>query len=306
MSISLKQMRYALAVEQHKHFGRAALSSFVTQPALSQQITLLEDQLGFAIFERMGKSVIPTPQGKPFLDEVKTIVGQSKALEERFTKKQHQMPMRLSMALIPTIAPYLLPSLLPGLSSKFAPVQFSVSEQTTEQLVDAVKKGDCDFGILATDPGDDRLFSLPLFADPFVLAVAPKTSLTSPIDLAVLDREHMLLLSDGHCLRDQTMDACQLGNDLKHKTFAATSLSTIVELVANEQGMTLLPAISLKREAIGGRVKTLSLKQPGAGRTVSMIWRKSSPLQDLFNQIAAVTTNVGKQLLAEDAGLLIK
>jgi len=306
MNISLKQMRYALAVEKHMHFGRAASASFVTQPALSQQITLLEEQLGMPIFERMGKSVIPTPQGLLFLAEIKRIVGLTTELEERFTADVDHMPMRISMALIPTIAPYLLPSLLPALSAQFAPVQFSVSEQPTEQLVAAVKNGHCDFGILATDPGDERLQLTPLFADPFVLAVAPQSDLQSPIDLSTLARESMLLLSDGHCLRDQTMDACQLGNDMKQRTFAATSLSTIVELVANQLGMTLLPAMSIKREAMGGRVKTLSLRFPGAGRTISMVWRKSSPLHDMFQHIAKITTHAGKQLLVEDTRTIAK
>jgi len=299
-SITLKQMRYALSVEQHKHFGRAAEANFVTQPALSQQITLLEEHLGMHIFERMGKGAIPTPLGKLFLAEIKRIATLSEELEERFTNTHEQVPIRLSMALIPTIAPYMLPSLLPALGTQFSPLQFSVIEQTTEHLINAVKTGECDFGILATDPGDERMFFEPLFADPFVLAVAPEASLVGPIDLKKLDRENMLLLSDGHCLRDQTMDACQLSNELTQRTFAATSLSTIVELVANQLGMTLLPAISIKREAIGGRVKTLSLQSPGAGRTISMVWRKSSPMQDLFHQIATLTKVVGKHLLVED------
>lgn len=306
MGISLKQMRYALAVEHHHHFGRAAAASFVTQPALSQQITLLEEQLGFPVFERMGKSVISTPRGKLFLIEIKRIVGLTQELEERFVQEPVHVPMRISIALIPTIAPYLLPTLLPTLSDQLAPIEFSVSEQTTEQLLEAVKNGSCDFGILATDPADERLFLQPLFADPFVLAVSPQSNVADPIDLSSLNREAMLLLSDGHCLRDQTMDACQLGSDMKQKTFAATSLSTIVELVANQLGMTLLPAISLKREAAGGRVKTVSLKQPGAGRIISMIWRRSSPLQELFGQIASIVTNVGKELLVEDTQKHVK
>lgn len=306
MTITLKQMRYAIAVEQYKHFGRAAQACFVTQPALSQQIALLEDKLGFVIFERMGKSVIPTHRGTQFLINIRHIIERANELEEQFVQKPNSLETHISIALIPTIAPYLLPSLLPVLRAQLSTVQFSVSEQITDNLVSAVKNGECDVGILATEIADQRLVSTPLFADPFVLAVAQSTKLNSPVDLAKLNRENMLLLSEGHCLRDQTIDACHIGDALKQKTFAATSLSTIVELVANNLGMTLLPAMSIQREALGGRIKTLSLKSPGAGRTVRMIWRRSSPLQALFQQVAAITTDAGKQLLVEDTNIVVK
>jgi len=301
MTITLKQMRYALALQQHQHFGKAAQASFVTQPALSQQITLLEEHLGWPIFERMGKSVIPTPRGTQFLIQIEQIVRATSDLEEGFVQRSDQPNMQISMALIPTIAPYLLPNLLPALNERFAPVVFSVGERTTDELVQAIRDGTCDVGLLATETNDDRLVSKPLFADPFVLAVAADTKLQAPVDLSKLARDKLLLLSEGHCLRDQTMDACQIGSELKQKTFAATSLSTIVELVANKMGMTLLPAISLRRETASGRVKTLSLISPGAGRTIYMVWRRSSPLQDLFEQVSDTTMQIGKELLIEDA-----
>jgi len=300
-SITLKQMRYALAVEKNGHFGHAAKDCFVTQSALSQQISQLEDQLGIAIFERNGKSILVTHAGAEFLKQAKRIVDQTRALEEQFALGNSADSLTISVAVIPTIAPYLLPTLLPALGEKFTPVGFSVNEKTTEQLIEAVLSGQCDCGILATEPTNEKLNTLPLFSDPFVLAVAPNDTLSGPVDLASLPREEMLLLSEGHCLRDQAMDACKIGDNLKQKTYAATSLSTIVELVANQMGMTLLPAISIKREALGGRVKTLSLTSSGAGRTVWFVWRKSTPFQQLFKDISQVVSKEGKALLSTDS-----
>lgn len=301
MTITLKQMRYALALKHHQHFGKAAEASFVTQPALSQQMTLLEEHLGWSIFERMGKSVIPTPRGRAFLAEIDKIVQATADVEEQFAQKDRQTNVQISMALIPTIAPYLLPNLLPELNKQLSSVSFAVGERTTDELVDSIRSGKCDVGILATDTNDERLVSTPLFADPFVLAVGANDEIWGPVDLSKIEREKLLLLSEGHCLRDQTMDACHIGSELKQKTFAATSLSTIVELVANNMGMTLLPAISLRRETVSGRVKTISLESPGAGRTVYMVWRRSSPLHDLFERVSEISKQVGKELLIEDA-----
>ena len=304
--MSLKQMRYALAVEHHRHFGRAAQSCFVTQSALSQQVTLLEEHLGWEIFERTGKTVFPTPRGKLFLKDIKRIIGLTTELEEQFARSPSQMQMTISMALIPTIAPYLLPTLLPALVTKMDPIKFFASERTTDDLIGAVTSGECDFGILATDVNDERLIQAKLFADPFVLATPPDSNIVGPVDLSQVEREQMLLLSEGHCLRDQTVDACRLATDLGQKTFAATSLSTIVELVANGLGMTLLPAISLRRERRGDQLNIVSLQQPGAGRTISMVWRRSSPLSSLFQNIAKIVGSVGRAILVEENELPVK
>lgn len=293
-------MRYALAVEHQRHFGRAANDCFVTQPALSQQITLLEEHLGWAIFERTGKTVLPTPRGKLFLKDIKRISGLTTELEEQFARNPNQMQMTITMGLIPTVAPYLLPTLLPALVTQMDPLRFFASERTTDDLIGAVKSGECDFGILATDVNDERLVQTQLFADPFVLATPPTSNIVGPVDLSQVEREQMLLLSEGHCLRDQTVDACRLGADLGQKTFAATSLSTIVELVANGLGMTLLPAISLRREGQGNRLNLISLKQPGAGRVISMVWRRSSPLSSVFQDIAEIVSTIGRQTLVEE------
>ena len=303
-SISLRQLRYAQVIAEEGHFGRAAQRCHVTQPALSQQIRALEERCGAPLFDRLGKSVRPTPFGRAFLARAATVLSAADDLET-FADMSAGLPSRpIAFGMIPTVAPYLLPDMLPALARSFPELSFGVSEGKTEKLVAALIEGELDLALIATDPGNPALRTLELFADPFVLATAKAspndTALPDPVDIADLPRDRILLLEEGHCLRDQAVDACALKPDLMGRTFAATSLTTIIELVANGYGVTLLPAISLKREEHDTRIALHTLASPGAGRTLRLAWRQGSPHADLFVRIADVVTAVGQNILATD------
>lgn len=289
MTITLKQMRYACAVAEENHFGRAATKCHVTQPALSQQIRLLEEICGDDLFDRKGKTVSTTPFGREFITRAKSILKETEALTT-FTSSKNGKPARaVRFGLIPTVAPYLLPGIYPALKQHLSDIKFAISENRTEQLLSGLESGAIDLALIATDPPENsRLHVSPLFDDLFVLATSQSSTIPAPADINDLPKDAIMLLDEGHCFRDQAIEICGLNNADANHTFAATSLSTIAEFVANGQGITLLPAISLKKEAADPRIRICDLASPGAGRSLSLVWRDSTPFGDLFEQIAQI------------------
>jgi len=299
INLTLKQLRYALALSNEAHFNKAAARCHVTQPALSQQIKLLEQNCGALLFERVGKTVKVTPFGQEFLARAQAIIKETDALIAFASSNSGTPSLPIRFGIIPTVAPYLLPSIYPALKNTLVDLDFVVSENHTEQLLSALETGEIDLALIATDPPrGSRLTSAPLFADPFVLATQTKEKSTTPVRLDDIPKERILLLDEGHCLRDQAIEACSLGDTEAKRTFAATSLSTIVEFVANGQGITLLPTISLKKEAADPRINITPLAAPGAGRTLALVWRDTTPFGELFDEIAEVIREVGKDKLA--------
>lgn len=290
MQISLRQMRYALAVARTGHFGRAAELCSVSQPALSQQIHALEAVCRASLFDRLKRGVRLTPFGREFVDLAQKAIECADAVDA-FLAGQHGAPARpLRFGLIPTIAPYLLPDIFPALQAALPDLRFAVSENRTDALVDALSDGTLDLALIASEPrpGGPQLAVAPLFPDPFVLATSPDERVQDPVHLSAIDTGRMLLLDEGHCFRDQTIAACAMKDSDTSRAFAATSLSTIVEFVANGQGITLLPEIALRKEATGNRIRVHALAAPGASRHLSLVWREATPYGETFRRIAEV------------------
>ena len=290
MSMTLRQLSYALALAEAGHFGRAAESCHVTQPALSQQIRQLEALCGGPLFDRLGKSVRVTPLGREFVERARRIVEQVDGLET-FIAGRHGRPERpLRFGLIPTVAPYLLPDIFPALTRDLPDLGFVVSESRTDALLDGIADGSLDLALIATElpAGGPRLVGASLFADEFVLATPAGEAAAAPVPLDHVDGDRMLLLDEGHCLREQAIAACGIDREASRRTFAATSLSTIVEFVANGQGITLLPAIALRKEATGGRIAVHALQSPGARRELRLVWREGAPYAEVFAEVAEV------------------
>lgn len=285
--ITLRQMSYAVALAETGHFGRAAERCHVTQPGLSQQIRQLEAACGSPLFDRLGKSVQLTPLGREFVERARAILEQQDALL-LFLAGQRGRPGRpLRFGLIPTVAPYLLPDVFPALLRELPDLQFTVSESRTEQLLAALGDGTLDLALIASElpAAGPRLVAEPLFADEFVLATALGETSDAPVPLGHIASERILLLDEGHCLRDQAIAACALSPEASRRTFAATSLSTIVEFVASGQGVTLLPEIALKKEATG-RIRIHPLAAPGARRLLQLVWRQGAPFADAYREVA--------------------
>jgi len=290
VTITLKQMRYAVAVAEAGHFGRAAEASSVTQPALSQQILSLERLCGTPLFDRLRTGVGLTPFGREFITMARETIKSAEVLNAFAIGRTGRPARALRFGLIPTVAPYLLPEIFPALTSNLPDLKFTISESRTEALLDGLRDGSLDLALIATEPasGGPRLVDTPLFEDNFVLATPSSETTKLPVSLAALPPERILLLDEGHCFRDQTISACRLDTERGAKTFAATSLSTIVEFVANGQGVTLLPQIALRKEASDPRIAVHPLNDPAAGRQLRLVWREATPFAATFLQIAEV------------------
>lgn len=302
MPISLRQMRYAVAVARAAHFGRAAEACSVSQPALSQQILALEEVCGAPLFDRLKSGVRLTPFGKRFVELAQAAIESAEALDA-FALGHGGRPDRpLHFGLIPTVAPYLLPDIFPALTEGFADLAFAISENRTDALMADLVDGSLDLALIATDPPDSgpKLVRRPLFRDPFVLATSRAEPVAGPVALGSLAPERILLLDEGHCFREQTIAACRLDSDPAARTFAATSLSTIVEFVANGQGVTLLPRIALRKEATDPRIAIHAIAAPGAGRTLSLVWREATPFGPIFERIAEVIRHVHRPARAAE------
>lgn len=290
MSLTLRQMTYLAVLAETGHFGRAAERCHVTQPALSQQIRQMEEYCGAPLFDRLGRTARLTPFGRDLLDRARNVLAAAEGLED-FVAAARAEPLRpLRFGLIPTVAPYLLPEIFPALTHHLPHLAFTVSENRTEQLLAGLDDGGLDLALIATAPpsGGAPLETVPLFDDPFVLVTSADEPMHAPLSLESLPPERILLLDEGHCFRDQTIAACRLDGARGPRTFAATSLSTIVEFVANGQGVTLLPQISLRREAADSRLAVYPLAEPLARRQLSLVFRKSTPHAELFRRIASV------------------
>jgi LysR family hydrogen peroxide-inducible transcriptional activator len=287
-------MRYAVAVARAGHFGRAAKASAVSQPALSQQILALEQICGTPLFDRLKHGVRLTPFGRSFVDLAQAAIDSAEALDA-FALGHGGHPGRpLQFGLIPTVAPYLLPDIFPALTKNFGDLSFTISESRTEALIAGLADGSLDIALIATEPPESgpRLVSRPLFHDAFVLASSLAEATSGPVTLGNLAPERILLLDEGHCFRDQAIAACRLDNHPAARTFAATSLTTIVEFVANGQGVTLLPEIALRKEATDQRIAIHPIAAPGAGRMLSLVWREATPFGTTFERIAEVIRTV--------------
>lgn len=280
-------MQYAVALADTGHFGRAAERCHVTQPGLSQQIRQLEALCGAALFDRLGKSVRPTPLGREFVERVRPILERTESLELFLAGTRGHPARPLRLGVIPTVAPYLLPHVFPALQREHPALSFIISESRTDALVEALGDGGLDLALIASDPrpGGPRLTSTPLFDDPFVLATGRDDEPRDPVPLNGIDGSRIMLLDEGHCFRDQAIAACGLDQEAAGRTFAATSLSTIVEFVANGQGVTLLPEIALRKEATD-RIRIHQLESPGAHRRLSLVWRAATPFGATFAEVA--------------------
>lgn len=301
MTISLKQMRYAIAVATEGHFGRAANVCSVSQPALSQQVLALEGLCGTPLFDRLKSGVRLTPFGRDFIALAKDAVKAADQLDDFALGRAGKLDRPLRFGLIPTVAPYLLPRIYPALTQNMPEVKFAVSENRTEAMLGALQDGRLDLALIATDPptGGPRLVTRELFDDPFVLATPRGEATTDPMSLAALPPDRILLLDEGHCLRDQALSACRLDGDRVAHAFAATSLATIVEFVANGQGVTLLPSIALRKEASDPRIAVHPIADPAAGRQLRLVWREATPYAAVFERITAVIREAAEPTSAQ-------
>ncbi len=289
-NISLRQLRYFDALAQSLHFGRAAEQCAVTQPALSMQIQELEKEIGIMLIERTRSGAKLTPEGEEVARRVASILAGIRDLADYARHSAGVLAGRLQLGVIPTIAPYVLPRLLPALRAAHPGLDLHLRETLTRYLVEDLVAGRLDALLLALPVEHPDIETLVLFEDAFVLALpasrgAPAGTIATP---ELFENDRLLLLEEGHCLRDQALSFCDLKQVENLDTFGTTSLSTIVQMVANGLGVTLLPRISLDIEARWGDVQLLPFAPPEPRRKIGLAWRQSSPRKRDFIELGQI------------------
>jgi LysR family hydrogen peroxide-inducible transcriptional activator len=305
--ITLRQLRYLSALARHGHFGRAAEACSVTQPALSMQIRDLERELGVAVVERRPGEVMLTDVGREIARRGEDVLTASRDLVDFARHRSGLLQGRLTLGVIPSLAPYLLPRILPMLQTRFPELRLELRETQTRQLVDDIKNGVLDAAMLALPVTESDIDSIALFEDLFLLAVpaGDPRSATSRIALEDIDQGRLILLEDGHCLRDQALALCAGARGRNSSAagtgFGASSLATVMQMVAGGYGVTLIPQIAADVERRDNRVKFLRLKNPEPGRQIGLVFRRTSPRKADFAALGEVVKESVAQPRALDA-----
>ena len=245
--ISTKQLAYALAVEKTLHFKKAAEMCHISQSALSTALGELESQLGLQIFERDNRKVLVTPVGKEVLRRAQDIILQVEELERLADSQKQPLSFPISIGIIPTIAPYLLPKLLPLIQAEFPNADLNIVEEQSHVVVEMVRNGEIDSAILALPYPCNGLLTLEFWEEDFYWVALKGEEHTNQTEItsAELTESNLMLLKEGHCLKDHILDACKLTEQSANQGFGATSLNTLIQMVLGKLGTTLIPAMAM-------------------------------------------------------------
>lgn len=288
---TLRQLEYFAALADTLNFRQAAQTCCVSQPALSGQIAQLEGTFGVQLFERDKRSVRLTRAGRELLPRARTILDGAQQLGELARSFGAPLSGPLRLGAIPTVGPYLLPKVLPAVREAFPSLRLFLREDVTPRLLALLAAGDLDLLLMAIDVELGDVATLPLFSDPFLVAVAAGDALShsESVQLDQLANREVLLLEEGHCLRDQTLPLCESVGSSELPGFRATSLGTVAQMVAGGLGVTLLPELAVEREsAAAPGLRTVPFGPDGPGRQVGLVWRKSSPRADEYKALGEV------------------
>lgn len=297
--LTLRQLRYLDAVATHCHFGRAAEACSISQPALSNQIKELESLANAPLVERDSRNVHLTPLGAAFVDRARAILASVDELEGIVRASSDGLSGDLRLGIIPTVAPYLLPAIATALSGAFRELDLKPREAMTQTLVDDLLAYKLDAAILALPLTHSAFFEAPLFEEEFVL-VRHHDERGKPMpSTANLANMRLLLLEEGHCLRDQALSFCALGTDRGRDILEGSSLSTLVQMVGAGIGLTLIPEIALPLETRISTVAIDTFETDKPKRTIGIVWRKKSPFAAHYDQLRAVIAEAAQNVLSD-------
>lgn len=292
---SVQQLRYAVAVADEQHFGRAAAKCFVSQPALSTQIRELESRLGVQLFERSTRGVLVTPIGADVIARARKVLHEIDDLRDVATGAGDALAGPLRLGVIPTIAPYVLPGAVRLIADAHPSLELYLREDRTNDLVAQLQAGDLDLLLLALPVERPGIEELALYDEPFLLAMPEKHTLArgKKCDVSVLSGERLVLLEDGHCLRDQALAVCELAGHDGQPEVQGTSLPTVVQMVGAGLGVTLLPASAIERDVHTDAHVVVRDLLPVPTRTVGLAWRASSARADAYRSLGEYFTTAG-------------
>jgi LysR family hydrogen peroxide-inducible transcriptional activator len=285
-NLSLRDLEYAVAVAEERHFGRAALRCHVSQPALSAQVKKLEDVVGAQLFERTPRGVLVTDAGKRLIRQARLMLDEGRRFLE-LASASGTLSGELHIDAIATLGPYIVPHILRPLRKRFPEVAFVLGEGRTAGILASLAAGESDLALISTPIPDEGLSVVLLFEEPFVVIHPADMTLSkrTPVTIDDLDGQHALLLEEGHCLRDQALALCARADAKGHRH--ATSLETLRHMVAAGAGYSLLPGLAAgDRETFGGLVRYTAIDDPRAFRTIALAFRATDPREAHYRTIA--------------------
>lgn len=294
IGLTMKHLRYFDALRRHGHFGRAAETCAISQPALSIQIKELETMVGSTLVERGGRSIRLTTLGAQFAEKAQSILQSVDELDDLVRASQGPLAGPLKIGVIPTIAPYLLPDIIKTLTARFPALEPQPREAMTGSLLRDLHDGKLDVAIMALPVSEPALREFALFDEDFIF-VRHASEADKPVpDPSSLSEMRLLLLEEGHCFRDQALSFCNMSSAPRH-LMEGSSLSTLVQMVGAGIGVTLIPEMALPLETRSAEVDVARFDAPPPSRTIGMVWRKSSPLAHDLMQIGAIVRNIGQK-----------
>jgi LysR family transcriptional regulator, hydrogen peroxide-inducible genes activator len=298
---TLKQLQYLVALRRHGHFGRAAESCFVTQSTLSAGLRELETLLGVTLVERTRRVVRFTPLGQRISDKALRILRESEELADLARAESQPLTGELRMGVIPTIAPFLLPAMLPRLRREWPSLKLFLREEASQAACDALHRGQLDCVLLAMPYACGEVDVAVLFDDPLYVAFpkgeAPGEGAVAP---GAIDETRLLLLEDGHCLKDHALSACNRPELRAEATMMGTSLHTLVQMVDNGLGQTFVPAMAIEAGILDGtQIVARPLRSHYNYRRIALTWRKSSPREEEFGLLAGTLREIAREVIPQ-------
>lgn len=276
--LTVRQLEYVEALVQTRHFGRAAALAGVTQPALSAQLAEMERRLGCRLFDRRGRSVELTEDGRRLMPGIDAVLVGLREIEAAARSGQIEMEGRFRLGVIPTVAPYLLPLLLPVISERFPALKVELREAVTDMLVEEVLTGRLEAILTALPLDRPGLVSEPLFQDRFLLAVPVDDPdfVEPPVPPESPALERLMLLEEGHCMREQALAVCGKVRPAEMSNYGATSLTTLLHMVAHGQGVTLIPEMAVESSLAVPQIRIVPFAEPAPARMIGLTWRRNS------------------------------
>lgn len=285
--MNLQQLEYIIAVDTYRHFATAAERSFVTQPTLSMMIQKLEEELSLKIFDRSKQPVIPTKEGKEIITRAKTILAQVKELKGFATEQTKAISGEIKLAVIPTLAPYVLPYFLGKMTEQYPKLSLAIREANTTQIIEMLKTGQADIGLLSTPLNENQIAEYPLFYEELLAYtdIAKQNSRLVPADL---DPSKLWLLEEGHCFRSQVLNYCELRKTAKTKpqlVYEAGSIQTLINVVDGQGGTTIVPQLAAKGLSSTQKKKLKKFSLPAPVREVSLVTHKHFARKSILNAL---------------------
>jgi len=298
--MNLRALQYFVKLADLRHFSKAADACFVSQPTLSTQIKKLEEELGVQLVERSPKMIMLTPVGEEIANRARLVLNDIEQIRAVARRSSNPSEGVLRLGLFPTLAPYFLPHVVPGIRRTFPRLRLQLAEEKTEDLLRMLQQGQLDAALLALPVSSEGMQVEVLFDEPFVLALPTGHPLASEPEVTLDDLRgaELLLLEEGHCLRDHALEVCALAEAHERVDFHATSMETLRQMVAAEVGITLMPVLSVKPPiAVTDNVVFRRFAEPAPRRTIALVWRSSSALSSFLREFSESLKDLPPELL---------